>query len=181
MAYTTMKTWTSETLTSSDMTTYLTNNIEYLYGTVSGLTFSGTELKRTSAQTIGDSTWVPIVWQQETYDYGGWWSSGSAITVPTSAIPSGYTTIAVDVEVGTNFEANGTGLRSVRLLVNGTQFAAYSVTGLTGDVTECSRSARTVVAAGDVVTAEVRQTSGGSLTISGTNTIFSIARRAPVA
>lgn len=177
MAYTTMKTWTSETLTSSDMKTYLTDNIEYLKGVADGLTFSGVEVTRTAATSIADTTESPITFTAETFDYGGWWSSGTDVTVPSGAIPSGYTSIAVLLLGRTKFAANGTGIRRITILKNGGAISGPTVSAITGEDTEIDTARFTTAEAGDVFTLQVYQTSGGALNTSGT--ILSVVRFLP--
>lgn len=172
-----MKTWTSEVLTSSDMTTYLTDNLNYLYGKVTGLTASGVQLKRTSDLTVATSTTVNITFQAESFDYGGWWSSGSAITVPASAIPSGSTAVLVMVVGRLRWATDGTGVRRVRPILNGTEFGSTTVGGLSGDDTDMSIVEFTTVAAGDILMLEAYQTSGGNLNLEVGN--FTIIRLFP--
>ncbi len=172
-----MKTWASETLTSSDMTTYLTDNIEYLYGKVSGLTASGVQLKRTSNLTVADSSAVNIAFQAESFDYGGWWSSGSAVTVPSGAIPSGSTAVLCLVVGRLRWATNGTGVRRVRPILNGTSFGSTTIDGQNGDDTDMSITEFTTVSDGDVLYLEAYQTSGGNLDLEVGN--FTIIRLFP--
>src|SRR5574338_499982 len=158
-----MKTWTSETLTSSDMTTYLSDNIEYLYAQVTGLAFSGVGLHRSSTASIPDNTYTNITWQVEDYDVGGWWSSGTVITVPDSAVPSGSTAIAIVVLANIRFDTNGTAGRALVLNVNGSSEDAIFLGASSTDVTSCALSTIAIVAAGDELTLQAQQGSGGAL------------------
>jgi hypothetical protein len=170
-------------LTEADLDV-LSDDISYLYGVSQGVTLSGCQLRRTSTQSIGNTTWVAVTWQTESggFDVGSWWSSGTNIVVPAGAIPPGYTTIAVDIRASTNFSADAAGTRFMRILVNGSEARKSSLTGIGGgDVTDIDVAHTVIVAAGDVITIEVYQSSGSSLTISGSNTIVSALRRAPVA
>lgn len=163
MAYTTMKVWGSETLTASDMTTYLTNNIEYLYGQVQGLVFSGVNLRRTSDQTLTTATNTDVTWQSEDLDVGGWWSSGATITVPASAIPTGYTTIAIAVSVALRFATNSSGGRAALLLVNGAEVDNAYVGAASDTVTGVTLVTATTVVAADTIKIQARQNAGVNL------------------
>lgn len=183
MSFTTTPTFNSgDPLAASDLN-ILGDDITYLKGVADGVGFSGVQLRRTATQSIPDSTWTAVTWQTESggFDFGSWWSSGTNIVVPAGAIPSGFTTIACQVIGGTNFAANGTGWRGIRVLVNGSATGKSSVDGVTGDVTAVLVPDYVVVAAGDVITIEVYQNSGSSLTISSTDTKVSVVRAAPVA
>lgn len=179
MAYTPMKTWGSETLTASDMLTYLTNNIEYLKGVADGLTFSGSEVTRDAATSISDSTDTTITWTAETFDYGGYWSSGTNVVIPAGAIPSGYTTIAVMCLARTKFATNATGRRRLTILKNGSAISGPNVSAINGDETEIDTTRFTTAVAGDIFTVNVYQSSGGALNVSGT--LLSVVRFLPAA
>lgn len=178
MAYTTMKTWGSETLTSSDMKTYLTDNIEYLKGVSDGLTFSGVTLTRVAATSIPDAATTDISWVTESEDSGGWWSSGASITVPAGAIPSGFTTIKLLVTARATWDNNGTGVRKLLLTNNGTSFAAPVIAGITGEDIGQDVTDFVSVVSGDVIKLQVYQNSGGALDIS--NLRINVVRFAPV-
>lgn len=173
-----MKTWGSETLTASDMTTYLTNNIEFLYGAVQGLTFSAVQVRRAASQSIPDTSATNVSFDTENLDYGGWWSSGTNIVTPAGAIPSGYTTVAVLVIASLKYAANGTGWRRIRVLKNGTSFASWTLSGITGETTDVLVTDVTTTAAADIFRLEAYQTSGGSLNI--TEAALTVIRQAPV-
>lgn len=179
MAYTSMKTWGSEVLTSSDMNTYLRDNIEYLKGVADGLSFSGVEVVREAATSISDTTESPITWTTETFDYGGWFSSGTDVVVPAGAIPSGYTSVGVILVGRTKFASNGTGLRRITILKNGSAVSGPTVTAITGEITELDTTRFTTAEAGDIFTLQCYQTSGGALNVSGT--ILSVVRFLPAA
>lgn len=169
MAYTPMKTWTSETLTSSDMTTYLTDNIEYLYGQVSGLTASACDIRRAATQSIADTTATNIGFDTESLDIGGWWSSGSVITVPSGAVPSGSTAVLVMVRGRISYSSNGTGNRRIRVLKNGSSFASMTVDAVVGGDTDYFIVDFETVTSGDELTLEAYQTSGGNLNVTEAN------------
>ena len=175
-----MKVWSSETLTASDMTTYLTNNIEYLKAATDGLAFSGVEASRLSNQSISNATATNVSFTSEGFDYGGYFGgSGTAITVPAAAIPSGYTTIALDVNARARFASNATGYRRLKVYVNGSATSSISVDANAGAETEVTVSDVVIAASGAVITLEAYQTSTGALNLE-TCTLH-VIRRAPVA
>ena len=175
-----MKTWGSETLTASDMTTYLTNNIEYLKAATDGLAFSGVEASRLSNQSISNATATNVSFTSEGFDYGGYFGgSGTAITVPAAAIPSGYTTIALDVNARARFASNATGYRRLKVYVNGSATSSISVDANAGAETQVTVSDVVIAASGAVITLEAYQTSGGNLNLEVGNLV--VARYAPAA
>jgi hypothetical protein len=184
MAYTAPPNFVAgDPLTEADLD-ILSDDISYLYGISQGVTFSGCQLRRTGTQSITTNTWTPVTWQTESggFDIGGWWSSGTNIVVPSGAVPAGYSTIAVDVQSSTNFAANTVGQRYIRVLVNGSETEKSSFVALGGgDNTDVRVVDAVVVAAGDIITVEVYQASGSTLTISASNTKVTVERRAPVA
>jgi len=177
LAWTTPKTMGSEIGTSSDWNTYVRDNELYLYGVALGTLFSSVQLTRTAATSINDSTYTAITWTAEVFDFGGWWSSGTNIVVPSGAIPAGYTTIAVAMVARTKFATSGTGNRAVQVLKNGSSFGRVSASGISGDTTDLMIFEIVTVAAADVLTTEVWQTSGGALNVSQTQ--VSVYRIAP--
>lgn len=161
----------------------LGDGITELQAVAEGVTFSGCQIKRTANQSIPNTTWTVVTWQTESggFDIGGWWSSGTDIIVPAGAIPSGATSIAIDVNARTSFASNGTGSRFIRTLLNGTQTEKTPSPALGGgDSTEVTIYDTIVVVAGDVLTVEVYQSSGGALNITGTNTKITVERRGTV-
>lgn len=178
MAYTTMKTWGSETLTSADMKTYLTDNIEYLKGVSDGLVFKGVSLTRVAATSISTSTNTDVSWSAEIEDIGGWWTSGVNITVPSAAIPTGFTTIKLLVVARTLWATNATGTRKMILRLNGGAFASPNVAALPSDDVDQDVTEFVSAVAGDIVTLQLWQDSGGGLDAS--NTKITVVRFAPV-
>lgn len=180
MAYTPQRSWsTGDTISASDLNTYLRDNSDDLDARVSGLVFSGCTLSRAAATSIGDATWTAISWSAERKDTGGWYSSGTNIVVPSGAIPAGYTEIAVRMEARTLFASNATGSRRLRLLKNGTPFRSPTVGAITGDPTEIFANGVEYVSAADILTVELYQNSGGALNAS--ETIVDVYRLGPVA
>jgi hypothetical protein len=177
-SYTPEKTWSSEVVSASDLNTYLRDNVDYVYGQVSGLTFSGCTLTRTAATSIADSTNTAISWTTERQDIGGWYSSGTNIVVPAGAIPSGSTTIAIKVEARTIFASDADGYRRIRLLKNGTPFRSPSTAAVNGDTTDHFAQGVEYVVAADVITVEVYHNAGAALDVS--ETIVDVYRLGPV-
>lgn len=171
----------SGTASSTDYN-ILTQDVRELKSVTDGVTFSAVSLTRGAHTSIANDTWTPVTWTAEVSDVGGWYSSGTDIVVPAGAIPAGYTTIALLVApYGSNFDnASSTGARAARVLLNGSQVLAAWAGGTT-DFDPVANSAGYIfdVAAGDVITMEVYQNSGGSLDAYQMKII--LARYAPIA
>lgn len=179
MSWSAPKTMGAEAGVSSDWNTYVRDNLNYLKGITDGVTFSGTQVTRTAATSTTTATYYAVVWSAEVFDYGGWWASGTNIVVPAGAIPSGYTTIALLISARTRWAANGTGSRRLRILKNGSEIDAVSVSAITGDTTEVALVSFVTAVAADVITVESYQSSGGALNISSSQ--ISVVRFAPAA
>lgn len=167
-SWTPQKTWATEILTASDLNTYLRDDLEYLKGQRDLVTFSGAQLNRSAATSIPNATYDPVTWSGEVWDYGGWWSSGASVIVPAGAVPSGYTTIMLQVVARTVFAANGTGIRKVRLLKNGASFGSLSLSAISGDTTDLFIFDMEKAVAADAITMQLYQNSGGALDASST-------------
>lgn len=142
----------------------LGDDIVYLNGLAQGTTFSGTEIGRATAQSIPNSTLTAVTFTAETFDFGGWWASGSLATVPAGAIPSGFTTIMVQCFATARFAANGTGTRQAAIVLNGSvSGVGVSVSALSGETTLVPVTKVIEVAAGDTLGLSVQQNSGGAL------------------
>jgi hypothetical protein len=177
MTWTSPKTWGSETLTSSDMNTYVRDDLLYLYGIAQGVVFSGVQVSRSTDQSISDSTETAVSFTTENLDFGGWWSSGTTVTVPAGAIPSGYTTVAVLIFCAARFATNATGRRGITALKNASSVGTWSITALPSDQTDLQLTAVTTVASGDTLTMDVYQSSGGALACKEAR--FTVLRYAP--
>lgn len=131
--------------------------------------FFGVALVRSSNQSIANATDVDTIWESVNVDQGTWWDSGTpaAITVPAAAIPPGFTTIFVACSGYARFATNGTGVRSIGFLVNGVVVEQRAVVGgISADVTFVPLpEVWAEVAAGDVITMQVTQSSGGALNL----------------
>lgn len=165
MTWTSPKTWGSETLTSSDMNTYVRDDLLYLYGLSQGTTFSGVFLSRAASQSVNDSTATNISWDTENFDYGGWWSSGANITVPAGAIPSGFTTIAVWIIPVLSFPTDADGKRRVIINKNGGEVERFTMSAVSDDPTLVILPTLTTCVAADVFTIQAYHTAGGALNV----------------
>lgn len=180
MGWTTPKTWGSlTTLTATDMNTHVRDNLAYLKALTDAIPFSGAKAARLTARTIATATDQEITLTSQSWDYGDWFTPSSAnIIVPAGAIPAGYTTIAVQV-IG-YFEwaaSSGVGSRWIRLKKNATNFVNLSVGGITDLQGQLAIDTVTVVA-GDTISVEARQSSGGNIDVNPT--YLSVARVAVV-
>lgn len=179
MPYTSPPTFVASDPLAADELNILSEDIEYLYGISQGLTFSGCTLRRAASQSIANNTDVDISFDTETYDYGGWYTSGTTVTVPAGAIPAGYTSIAVDIYAAIKYATDGTGKRRVQIEVNGSSVKSWTIGALSSDVTDVQVSGTFVVEAADTITLVGLQTSGGSL--NATEGALSVIRRNAVA
>lgn len=166
-SYTTMKTWAAlAQLTAAELNTYLRDNMEYVKGVLDGLTGNGVQLRRTSDQSIPDSAATLVTLQAVSFELqSDWWTSGTNVTVPVDAIPSGFTSVLLLVNCRVRYSSNGTGVRRVRALLNGTAFGSKTIDAFSGDDTDIEMNEYVVAVAGDVITMEAYQTSGGSLNL----------------
>jgi len=180
MAWVTPPTFTAATTATAADANILGDDLNYLKAISDGVVFSAVQLNRVSNQSLTSGTPTLITWTAEAFDIGGWWASGTTVTVPAGAVPTGYTTIAVVVFGRVKFASNSTGVRRVRVLLNGTAFGSRTYSALGGgDDTDVDISEVTVCAAGDTLTVEAYQTSGGALNATESNVTF--LRQAPVA
>lgn len=155
----------------------ISDDIRALHAISQGLTFMGVKLKRTTDQSIPNSTDTDVTWLTEVFDYGGFWSTGATVTIPASAIPDGYTTVAMLIICRLKFASNGTGNRRVTILQNGSEVDTRTVGGLSGDPTSVDFSDVFTAASGDTVKVQAYQSSGGSLNLSSAN--LSLIRLGP--
>jgi hypothetical protein len=179
VTYTTPPTFVADEILAAADLNILGDDIVYLKGISDGVAFSGCQITRVAATSIATSTDSPITWSSETFDYGGWWSSGTNVVVPAGAIPAGYTSIAVLVIARTRFASNGTGNRKISVKKNGSSFGNPHTSALSGDATPMDVTELEVVEAGDIITFEVWQSSGGALDVSQTQ--LTVVRFAPAA
>lgn len=175
---TTPPTFVAGDILEADQLNLLGDGIVELQAVTEAIPFCGVKLTRGASQSIGDSVDTNITWTVETFDVGGWWSSGNTIIVPAGAIPSGYTTIAVVGFAMARFVSNGTGSRRLAIVHDGVDEAIDSRSALSGETTSVTSTEPFTVAAGDAITMRVYQSSGGSLNCDVAR--LSIIRLAPV-
>lgn len=168
MAYTTPATKaTGDLLSATDWNTYVRDDMEYLNARAQEVAFKGVRIVRTTNQSIPDSALTTVTWPDgETFDEGGWFSgTGGTVTVPSGAIPSGFTNIVVQVSCYIFWDANATGRRYLSLLKNGTEFTSGTDWPQSANTFAIPVSAPINVASGDTITVEAFQSSGGALNI----------------
>jgi hypothetical protein len=127
----------------------------------SGSTFSGCGLYQSSVQSISNTTQTDLTFVGEHFDTDGYHSDSvnpSRITIPTGK--TGYFLVTARVA----FASNSTGTRGLWIRVNGseTQFAAAQPVS-TGDLTTVQISQIMALSAGNYITMNAYQASGGSL------------------
>jgi hypothetical protein len=179
MAYTTPPTFVSGDPLTAAQLNVLTDDIVYLAGIAAGVTFSGTQVSRAADQSIADGVAEYISFSAESFDYGGWWSTGTTVTVPAGAIPAGFTTIALLVFGRIRYDDDATGHRRIALHKNGSAFGSKTVDGTAGEVTDLDISDVVTVVAGDTIKLEAYQTAGHSLHAHDVQ--MTVVRYAPVA
>jgi len=165
MAYTAPPTFAASDPLAADELNVLGDDIVYLYGVAQGVTFSGGKVSRTTNQSIPDSTDTAVTFTTEEFDFGGWWSSGTLATVPSGAIPAGFTTIIVMVVASLRFVSNGTGTRQISVMLNGTTAEAMNLSALSGEMTTVYVTTFVEAAAGDTLGINAWQSSGGALNL----------------
>lgn len=181
MPYTPERSWaTGDLVSASDLNTYLRDNVDYVKALTDGLTFSGAKVDRAGAgsQSIPNATDTDVTLTNEVFDNGGWWSSGASFTVPASAIPSGFTTIAVQVVCLIRFVSNGTGTRKLLVLKNGVEQDSFGLSALTGETTSVSLVSFFTVVAADTIKLQAYQSSTAALNMDVAR--LTVVRTAPV-
>ena len=147
------------------------------------LTAYGCVLLRTATQSISDATDTAVTFPSgsvtEVLDTNTFHDTGSntdRITIPTGG--DGWYDIGATVE----FVANATGHRQVWLTVGGTEIAGSRITG-PGYATVNNRlgipTLPYLLAAGDIVRLNVRQSSTGALNLAASGVRFWVVRRWP--
>lgn len=122
---------------------------------------------RTSTQSITDSTWTSVAFDNENYDYGSLHSNvtnNSRLTAPTSGV--------YNISGESAWAINATGDRFARVLLNGTtpitNSGSVTVSGASYAISSVETSYYLTV--GEYVEFQVLQTSGASLGLAGTFT-----------
>src|SRR4051812_41994658 len=120
MAYTTPPTFSAGTELAAADLNLLGDDIAYLKAQTDLAVLSGCVVSRSTSQSISDSVYTDVTFTTEVIDQGGWIAvSSTTVTVPAGAIPSGYTTVALDVRPVAQFASNATGKRSAIVTQNG--------------------------------------------------------------
>lgn len=156
-----------DVLPADDLQT-LTDDIRDLDSRAQGFAVSGCQVSRTTNVNIADSTDTYISFTTENLDIGGWFpGTGTTITVPASAIPSGYTTVLLWLTATAKFDDNATGRRLAEIHVNGSSIGGQMGPGLDGGDNTIIYVAGELaeVASGDTIKLNVKQTSGGTLAV----------------
>lgn len=169
MAWTTPPTESAGAALAAADLNIIRDDLNYLKDRSDALIFSGVRVDRNASnQSIPDSTWTAVSFTRELIDQGGWIAvTSTTITVPSGAIPTGYTTVVIDADMYATFAANTTGIRKARVLRNGSMFVQNGFSAASADTTDLVGSMWTSAAATDTITMEVYQSSGGSLNLTG--------------
>ncbi len=164
MSWTTPPTFLSGAILTAAEQNILSDDLSYLKAQTDSTATQRVYLTRTANLSLTTGVYTAIPWGSAVYDLGGWWTSGTNIVVPAGAIPAGFTTSAIDVWAKARFASNNAGVRFLRVLLNGTVQGVGDSTGaVNGDTTDMSTFSSMVAAAGDIITVQVAQSSGGSL------------------
>jgi hypothetical protein len=175
-AWTTPRTWTSTTLSASDLNTDVRDNLKNvderltLHGITSPSALNkfkqakvGVHLAGSGSQSISDSTDTTLTWDAETYDTDAFHSTSSVtnrITIPSGLDGTYLITLSV------RFEANSTGDRRIWVEDD----AGTVLARIMGRATAASFTHQTLafawdLSAGDWISARVYQSSTGSLAV----------------
>jgi hypothetical protein len=124
-------------------------------------TFYGVEITNAGdAYSIANNTWTKVTFNQETYDAGGYASSGSTITIPSGK--GGYYLVTG----WAYWDQNATGSRSLKIYKNGS--AVYASRGFASNASIYPGSLISnvvSVSATDTIELYAYQNSGGSLNL----------------
>lgn len=106
------------------------------------------------------TTYTTVTWQAESYDTASMWTSGTDVIVPLSGIYLVHATAS--------WNGNATGYRTC-LIKRGTTTIGYTQdTATSTNVMQQQAIASCTANAGDAIILQVRQGSGGTLALSGT-------------
>jgi hypothetical protein len=171
MAWTTPKTWTTgEVLTSSDMNTYVRDNLSHLNQ------FGGALVARSTNLNVADSTNTTVTWGTTptgTYQQGGtWWSSGNPSRL---TVPAAFNERWVRVGAQISWDSNATGRRRIDLRLGGTDWIRDEGSAADGNFQFSHRvlSEPWRVFTGNYFEVQVFQTSGGVRQVQGFATVTS--------
>lgn len=163
MAYTTPTTRGAVVISTSNWNTDIVDNVKWLAGESSGGS-PRCRVYNSAAFSVANNTLTAVTFDTENYDYGGCHSTSSNTSRLT--VPSGGGGL---YHIGgcAVFAANATGIREVRILLNGTTILARSGStslSASGDHPLAIETDYRLAAA-DYVELVVYQTSGGNLNV----------------
>lgn len=178
MAYSTSPTFTPGTELAAADLNQLGDNITYLKAQTDLAVLSGTLVTRTTNQSISNNSYTDVTFTTEVFDQGGWIAvSATTITVPASAIPPGYTTVALDIRPTAQFASNATGKRSAIVTQSGTTIISASLAADSSSNTDIPLTSTLVSAVvGDTFKLSVYQNSGGSLNLVAARLVVAVYR-----
>lgn len=165
---------TGDTITASDWA-LIDSDLDDLDARITANTFSGTILTRLTTQSIPDSAATPLNLTAEVIDEGSWFpGSGTTITVPAGAIPSGYTKVVCRLEINAEWTANATGRRTMDIYKNGSIIGPIFQQDASTISFGQSNSRTFWFEAGDTITFQLYQDSGGALNLN--SALVTVAR-----
>ena len=169
MTYTAVSTKaTGDTISATDWNTYIKDNAADFDARLQAVTFKGAKWTRTTTQSIPDSASTAAQFATaETYDEGGWGltASNTTITVPSTAFPTGYTTIVVRVIASVEWANNATGRRILDVYKNGVVQQPLQITAGSNISLGMINVSEFEVVVGDTITTSLYQDTGGALNI----------------
>lgn len=115
-------------------------------------------LERVANQSLANNAFTAISWDTEVLDELGAWSSGTNITIPNTA--------KYNVTLQANFASNATGIRTIRMVRATIDLGSAPI--INAVVDSAGRAQATFgirLTAGDVVSVEAFQNSGGALNL----------------
>ena len=125
-----------------------------------GASFAGVRLYRNGYLTLSNNTNTLLNWDTESYDVGGFASSGSTITIPSGK--AGYYFISTQ----TTFDPSATGYRGLFIKQNGnTLMQSYIYTPPAGAYPYLAVNYVAYCAVADTIEVYAQQTSGGNLQV----------------
>lgn len=145
----------------------ITNQFIVDGGSANAIGARGALVSRTGAVSMPNNTLTGVPWDAVSYDSDAFWTgSGGNLVINSQSIRK------IVVEAGVVFDSNATGVRQISIAKNGAltypgqgSAAQSAVSGLT-TMMSC-RTAEILVQAGDILTLQVLQTSGGALNLQG--------------
>jgi hypothetical protein len=167
MAWTEPPTFSAGTELAAADLDLLGDDLNYLKAQTDLARFTGVLVDRNGVgQTITTATPTLVSFTRETGDTDGYIAvTSTTITVPSAAIPPGFTTVIMDVRFFASWASNTTGIRRATLLVDGSDNVSSNYSAATANTTDHIVSWFVFAAAGTEFELEVEQTSGGNLSL----------------